>query len=90
MDRHVIAHGDGLARFAVNGAGVVAPLLDVGAESRLAQNRAHLVGDGDEQIAEDLEIHRVGFGPLHFFRFGIGVGATGASAGGSGSFNSPG
>ena len=66
----------------INGAGVIAPLLDVGAERGLAQHRAHLIRDGDEQIAEDLQVHCVCFGirPRRSLRVGL-LSASGRVAG---------
>jgi hypothetical protein len=55
MHRHVIAHGQGVAGGIEERAGVIATLLDVGRERGAAQGRAHLFGDGVEEMAEDLE-----------------------------------
>ena len=56
MNRHVIAQGDDALVGIEQRAGVIAALLDVGAECGLAQHRAHFVGDRNEEIAEDFEI----------------------------------
>ena len=59
MHRHVIAHGDDLARGVEHGAGVVAALLDIGRERSAAQRRAHLLGDGVVEVLEDFEFDRI-------------------------------
>jgi len=53
---HVVAHSKDMAATVEHSAGVVAPLLDVGREGRPAQGRAHLFGDGMEEILEDFEL----------------------------------
>src|SRR5580704_14610080 len=77
MYGHVIAHRDGFAGPAIDRAGVIAPLFDVGAEGRFAQHGAHLVRDRHEQIAEYFQIRQVRSasvnGALH------GLGSTGWS-----------
>ena len=60
MHRHVIAHRDGLALGIVNGARIIAALLDVGRVRRFAQHRAHLLGDRDQQVAEQLQFDWIG------------------------------
>ena len=52
MHRHVVAHRDGLATGIVDGARVIAALLDVGGKCGLAEHRAHFLGDGNEDVAE--------------------------------------
>ena len=59
VDGHVIAHGDDAALAVKQGAGVVAALLDVGAEGGTAQDRTHLFGDGADGGGEDGEGDRV-------------------------------
>ena len=63
MDRQVVALGDGLSRAVEHGAGEVLALLDVGRERGPAERDAHLLGDGDEEALEDLELDRVGVFP---------------------------
>ena len=69
VHRHVVALRDRLAVGVVDGARVVEPLLDVGREAGAAQRDAHLLGDGDEQVLEDLELD--GIDALHFGATGV-------------------
>ena len=59
MNRHVIAHGEDIARGVKYGAGVVAPLFDVGREGGTAECGAHFFRDRMEEIFEDLEAYGV-------------------------------
>ena len=62
MHRHVRRVGDQVARGIEQRAGEVEPLLDVDRVGGVLQPQAHLLGDGHEQVVEDLEHHRVGLG----------------------------
>ncbi len=64
MHGHVIAHRHGFALGVVDGAGIIAAFLDIRGKRSLAQHRAHLFGDGDQQMPEQLQFDRVG---LSFF-----------------------
>ena len=57
MDRHVIAHGDDVARAIEHGARIVATLLDVGRKRRTTQGRAHLFGNGVVKVLEDFQFY---------------------------------
>jgi hypothetical protein len=57
MHRHVIAHGDDPGLAVEDGAGVVAPLLDVGRESRAPQRRAHLLGNGMHRALKNRQFY---------------------------------
>src|SRR5579862_3415063 len=59
MDGHVVAHGEDLAGGVKHGAGVVAPLLDVGRKRGTAQCRSHLFRDRMEEVLENFEANRV-------------------------------
>ena len=59
VHRDVIGLCDGLAARVVDGARVVAPLLDVGREPRSAERDPHLLGDRHEQVLEHLELDRI-------------------------------
>ncbi len=62
VHRHVVPEGD-RAHFGVEQrARVVPAFLDVGAERRPPEGRAHLLREGGEEIAEDLQLDRVEFG----------------------------
>jgi len=56
MHRHVIALRNRLAVGVVDGAGVVEPLFDIGREPGAAQRDAHLLGDGEVDVLEDLKV----------------------------------
>ena len=56
MHRHVIAHGDGLAFCVVDGAGIIAALFDVYGVGAAPQHHAHLLGDGNQEMAEQFQI----------------------------------
>ena len=62
MNRHVIAHGDDLAARVEDGAGVVAPLLNIGRERSAAQRRAHFFGDGVVEVLEYFEFDGIAHG----------------------------
>ena len=62
MDGHVRGVGDQVAVGIEDGAGEVEPLLDVDRVGGVLERDAHLLGDGHEQIVEDLEQDRVGLG----------------------------
>ena len=64
VHRHVIAHGDNLARGIEDGARVVAALFDVGRKRRAAQRGSHLFRDRVVQVLEDLEFDRIGHGKM--------------------------
>ena len=64
MHGHVIPHGDGFGVAVVDGAREVETLFDVGGEGGAAQDDAHLLGNREEDVAEDFELevesaHRV-------------------------------
>ena len=59
MHRHVRGVGDQRAVGREHGAGEVEPLLDVDRVGGALQRDAHLLGDGHEQVVEDLEQDRV-------------------------------
>ncbi len=61
MHGHVIAHRDGFASGIVHGAGIIAALLDVCRVRSLAQHRAHFFGDGNQQMAKQLQFDGIGF-----------------------------
>ncbi len=65
MHRHVIAHGDHPRLAIEDGAGIVAPLLDVGRERGAPQGRAHLLGDGMHRALKDRQFYRIGSGKGH-------------------------
>jgi hypothetical protein len=44
------------------GAGKIEPLLDVDRMGGVGQGHAHLLSNGHEEVAEDLEQHRIGPG----------------------------
>jgi len=52
--------GDQAACAVEDRAGVVEALLDVGRDRGVTQHGAHLLRDGHEAVAEDLEAHRIG------------------------------
>ena len=54
---HVIAHRHRFARGIVNGAGIIAAFFDVRRKRRLAQHRAHLLGDGDQQVPKQFQLN---------------------------------
>src|SRR5208282_6652378 len=56
---HVVAHGDDFARAVEHGAGIIAPLFDVGRKRRAPQGRAHLLGNGVIQVLEDFQLDRI-------------------------------
>src|SRR5579871_2895117 len=56
MHRHVIAHGQHLSPRVEERAGIVAALFDIGGKRSAAQRRAHLFGDGVEEVSEDFEL----------------------------------
>ena len=56
---HVIAHGNDPGLGIEDGAGVVAPFLDVGGERGAAQGRAHFLGDGMDRALKDCEFNRI-------------------------------
>ena len=62
MHRHVRRIGDQAAGAVEDRAGEVEPLLDVDRIGGVLQHDAHLLGDRHEQVVEDLEHHRIGFG----------------------------
>ena len=72
MDRHVIAHRDYPALAVENGAGIIAPLFDIGRERGAAQGGAHLLGNGMHGTLEDGEVYWVRFGGI-----GCGMGHAG-------------
>ena len=55
MDRHVVAHGDGLPGEIENRAGVVAPFFDVRRKGRAPQDRTHLLGNRAGRALENRE-----------------------------------
>ncbi len=59
VHRHVIAHGDGIAMRIVDGTGIIAAFLDVHRVGTATQDHPHLLGDGDQKVAEQLELDRV-------------------------------
>ncbi len=59
MDGDVRALGQRLAALVEDGAGIVLALLDVGGEGGAAQDGAHLLGHGDEEVLEDFELDRI-------------------------------
>ena len=61
VDRDVRALGQGAAVAGEGGAGEILAFLDVGGEGRPAQDGGHLLGDGDEDVLEELELDRVDF-----------------------------
>ncbi len=60
MHRDVRRVGDQPSASVKDGAGEIEPLLDVDRARGVLQRVAHLLGDRDEQIVEDLEHHRIG------------------------------
>ncbi len=62
VDRHVRGIGDQVAVGVEDGTGEVEPLLDVDRVGGVLERDAHLLGDGHEEIVEDLEQDRVGLG----------------------------
>ena len=56
MDRHVIALSNHVALGIEDGAGVIAPLLDIGSEGGALERRAHLFRDRVEEAFEDFEL----------------------------------
>ncbi len=72
MHGHVIAHGHRFAVGVVNGAGIIAALLDIGRKRSFAQHRAHLFGDGDQQMPEQLQLDGIGFFILCSSRYSPG------------------
>ena len=66
VDRHVRGVGDEVPVRIENGAGEVESFLDVHRVGGLLKGRAHLLGNRHEEVIEDLEHHRVGFGAHHF------------------------
>ena len=69
MHGHVIAHRDGFAGGVVHGAGIIAPLLDVRRVRSLAQHRAHLFGDGNQQDDETAPVRWDRFSLLCSLRY---------------------
>jgi hypothetical protein len=59
VDGDVRALGQGLAPAIEKGAGEVLSFLDVGGEGRPAQDGGHLLGDGDEDVLEQLDLDGV-------------------------------
>ena len=66
MHRHVIAHGDGAPVFVIYSAGIIPPLLNVGAEGSAAQDCPHFLCDGNKKVAEDLQVHLLHGGGGHY------------------------
>ena len=62
MHRDMRGVGDQRARRVEQGAGKIEPLLDIDRSCGRLQRDAHFLGDRHEQIAENLEHHRVGVG----------------------------
>ena len=62
MDRDVRGVHDQVAAGREQGTTEVQPLLDVDAGGRVPQRYAHLLGDADEVVVEDLQHHGVGVG----------------------------
>lgn len=91
VHRHVVAHGNGVSARVIDGTGVVAALLDVRRERRLAEDGAHFLGNRSEQMTEQLQFDGVVLHPGFFFKDGTVRGATGSfgacssTAGGGGS-----
>ena len=59
MDRDMIGLGDQPAGRIEQGGRAVAALLDVGGEGGADQDRAHVLGDGQEAVAEHLHLDRI-------------------------------
>ena len=59
VHRHVVAQSDRRTSGVEEGAGVVPSLLDIRGIGGAAQGRPHLLGQGGEQMTEDLEGHGV-------------------------------
>src|ERR1700752_742907 len=57
MNGHVVAHGQDIAARIKYGAGVVAPLLDVGREGGTPERGAHFFRDGMEEIFENFQAY---------------------------------
>ena len=57
---HVIAHRHRFAGCIINRARIIAPLFDIGGIGSLAQHRSHLFGDGNQQMAKQLQLDRIG------------------------------
>src|SRR5580698_5855109 len=55
MHRHVLPHGDDFPGALKQRARIIAPLLNVGGKRSAPQRRAHLLGDGVEQVLEDFQ-----------------------------------
>ena len=55
MDRHVVAHGDGLPGGIENRAGVVAPFFDVRRKRGAPQDRTHLLGNRADRALQNRE-----------------------------------
>ena len=72
MHRHVRRVGDQVAFGIEYRAGEIQPFLDVDRNRRVLQHRAHLLGDGHEQVVEDLQQYRVHLG-AHGKAFGTGL-----------------
>ena len=61
VDRDMRALGQRFAVPVEEGAGEILALLDVGGEGRPAEDGAHFLGDGDEDVLEELELDGVDF-----------------------------
>ena len=59
VDGDVRALGQGPAVPVEEGAGKVLPLLDVRRKGGPAEDGGHLLGDGDEDVLEELELDRI-------------------------------
>ena len=62
VDRDVRRIDDQFARGREHGATEIEPLLHVGRDGGPLQRDAHLLGDRGEEVIEDLELDRIGFG----------------------------
>ena len=57
MHGHVIAHCHRFAGGVVNGTRIIAAFFDIRRKRRLAQHRAHLFRDRDQQMPEELQFN---------------------------------
>ncbi len=83
VDRHVIAHGNHFASAVEHGARIIAPLFDVRRKRCAPKRRAHLLGDGVEEILEDFQLDRIGLHVAQCTGTGNGEPACPALFGGS-------
>ncbi len=59
VNGHVVAHGENFTRSVKHGAGIVAPLLDVGRKRGAAQRRSHFFRDGMKEILENFQANGI-------------------------------